>query len=43
MMLIEWKGCGAVELIGSEKQRRGVVMSGASRTILGAEVGRRHV
>lgn len=34
-MLIEWKGCWAVELIGSEKQRKGSCKERACRTSLG--------
>lgn len=39
MMLIEWKGCGAMELIGREKQRRGVVKSGRLGRLWGQRRG----
>lgn len=38
-MLIEWKGCGAMELIGSEKQREGNCKERAYRMSLGLGQG----
>lgn len=38
-MLIEWKGCGAVELISSEKQREGNCKERACRMSLGLGQG----